>query len=78
VYKLCEHYATPIELSANKIHTSSPEQKLLYGKIVTMTGKGSAELFLGLEPDMYLYSDVCRKIDPHGKNWTEISWLSEI
>jgi len=75
VIKLCQFYKIDLNLSYNKKNTSSNAQKLIRQKIKDLTGDGSAELYLALEKDMFLYHDVCNSISPDSNVWDEISWL---
>jgi len=75
VIKLCQSHDIDINLLYNKLHESTVNKLEIYKKIINLTGNGSAELYLGIEPDMFLYNDVCARINPTGATWNEISWL---
>jgi hypothetical protein len=75
VIKLCESHDIDIKLSYNKVHTSSQEKNTMYEKILEATGNGSAALYLGLEPDMFLYNDIIMSISPREQSWEKITWL---
>ena len=77
VIKLCNFYNVKIDLSYQRKNLSDSTQQEICQTIEKLTGKGSAEMYLCLEPDMFLYADVCTGIAPYADSWESITWLKQ-
>ena len=77
--KLVEKYNITLSgLYSDKKNVSSAKKLAVYEKIKALTAGGNFNLFMGIDPDIFLYNTVCKQINVENLNtatWDEISWL---
>jgi hypothetical protein len=79
--KLCRHHGITIDDTLDGIdpHYSNGTKKDLFDlfyKLADSFNDDCPPWFMSLVEDIELYHNVVEKMNPNGKTWTEISWLS--